>query len=74
MLKRAAEMVGDAGARVGMANLVQCSTRREVAEELATAIARSLSSRLGVVSRIWAIDADHRGEVLIPTIVVIVFD
>ena len=47
VLKRAAEMAGDAGARVGMANLVQCSTRREVAEELATAIARSLSSRLG---------------------------
>ena len=40
-------MAGDAGARVGMANLVQCSTRREVAEELATAIARSLSSRIG---------------------------
>ena len=47
VLKRAAEMAGDAGARVGMANLVQCSTRREVAEELATAIARSLSSRIG---------------------------
>ena len=47
LLKRAAEVAGEAGARVGMANLVQCSTRREVAEELATAIARSLTSRLG---------------------------
>jgi hypothetical protein len=48
LLKRAAEVAAAAGARVGMANLVQCSTRREVAEELATAIARSLSSALGV--------------------------
>ena len=48
LLKRAAEGASEAGARVGMANLVQCSNRREVAEELATAIARSLTSRLGV--------------------------
>ncbi|MHB8613334.1 MAG: AAA family ATPase [Candidatus Dormibacteraceae bacterium] len=47
VLKRAAEMAGEAGARVGMANLVQCSTRREVAEELATAIARSLTGKFG---------------------------
>jgi uncharacterized protein len=47
VLKRAADMAGEAGARVGMANLVQCSTRREVAEELATAIARSLTGKFG---------------------------
>lgn len=47
LLKRAAEVAGETGARVGMANLVPCSTRREVAEELATAIARSLTSKLG---------------------------
>lgn len=47
LLKRAAELASEAGARVAMANLVQCSTRREVAEELATAIARSLASKLG---------------------------
>jgi len=47
VLKRAAEMAGEGGARVGMANLVQCSTRREVAEELATAVARSFTGRLG---------------------------
>ncbi len=47
LLKRAAELAAEAGARVAMANLVQCSTRREVAEELATAIARSLASKLG---------------------------
>ncbi len=48
LLRRAAEVAAEAGARVGMANLVQCSNRREVAEELTTAIARSLTSRLGV--------------------------
>jgi len=47
LLKRAAVVAAEAGARVAMANLVQCSSRREVAEELATAIARSLTSRLG---------------------------
>ena len=47
VLKRASELAADAGARVSMANLVQCSSRREVAEELATAIARSLTSKFG---------------------------
>jgi uncharacterized protein len=48
LLKRAAESAIEAGSRVGMANLVQCSSRKEVAEELATAIARSLTNRLGI--------------------------
>ena len=40
LLKRAVEEVAASGGRVGLANLIQCSNRREVAEELATAIAR----------------------------------
>ena len=46
LLKRAAEEVSQAGGRVGMANLIQCSSRKEVAEELTTAIARGPLGRV----------------------------
>lgn len=46
LLKRAAQDVSQAGGRVGMANLIQCSTRKEVAEELTTAIARGTLGRI----------------------------
>src|SRR6266851_2167509 len=46
LLKRAVDEVARRGARVGMANLIQCSNRREVAEELATAIARGPMGRI----------------------------
>ena len=47
LLKRAADEVTRAGGRVGLANLIQCSSRKEVAEELTTAIARGPLGRLG---------------------------
>ncbi len=46
LLKRAAAEATGAGGRVGLANLIQCSSRKEVAEELATAIARGPLGRL----------------------------
>ena len=55
LLRRAAGEATDAGGRVGLANLIQCSTRKEVAEELTTAIARGplgrLSARLDELRR-----------------------
>lgn len=55
LLRRAAEKVIAAGGRVGTANLIQCSSRKEVAEELTTAIARGplgrFSARLDELKR-----------------------
>lgn len=55
LLKRSAEEMGQSGGKVGIANLIQCSSRKEVAEELTTAIARGplgrFSARLDELKR-----------------------